>query len=147
MGVQAAEGEKTVEELREEIAELKRWLAKAQEQSVTNFSASVELRSRYEAAVQRINEANDVAKKWRSQAINLKHELSYTKAIAQSVKTVDLEKVYASSARPRFRISNIAFRQPDPRTSAVNGGEEPVVRQVPHQPIGDGVAPSYISMR
>ncbi len=125
----AADGEKSIQELRDEIAQLKRTLAKAQDQTVTNFSTSVELRSKYEAAIQRINEANDVARQWRSQAINLKHELSYTKAIAQTGDTVDLEKVYANV--PHFRISNIASR------------EESTVKA----PKTDEISPSYISMR
>ncbi|MEO7931774.1 MAG: hypothetical protein ABIT76_01310 [Chthoniobacterales bacterium] len=132
----AADGEKSVQELRDEIAQLKRSLAKAQDQSVTNFSASVELRSRYEAAIQRINEANDVARQWRNQAINLKHELTYTKAIAQSGAagdTVDLVKVYAKSNVPHFRISDIPSREVPAPVTITNTD---VI-----------ISPTYISMR
>lgn len=132
----AEDGEKSVQELRDEIAQLKRSLAKAQDQCVTNFSTSVELRSRYEAAIQRINEANDVARQWRNQAINLKHELTYTKAIAQAVtpgETVDMVKVYAKSSAPHFRISDIPSR------------EEPAPATITNTDVI--VSPTYISMR
>lgn len=125
----ADDGEKSVQELRNEVAQLKESLAKAQDASVTNFSASVEMRTKYEAAVQRINEANDVARQWRSKSVSLQRELSYTKAIAAGTTTVDLQKVFTASQTPHFRIDNIPARP------------ESVVRD-------DGVSPTYgITMR
>lgn len=124
----AEEGEKSIQDLRNEIAQLNSSLLKAQDQSVTNFSTSVELRAKFEAAVQRINEANDVARQWRSKSVGLQRELTYTKAIAAGTTTVDLVKVYAATKRPHFRIANIPARA------------ESVVRN-------DGVSPTYISMR
>ncbi len=109
----AADAPESIQDLRNEIAQLKASLAKAQEQSVANFATAVELRSKYEAAVQRIKEANDVARQWRFQAVNMKHELSYAKALAQNARgetTVDLVKAFAKSDVPQFRITNIAAR-------------------------------------
>jgi ElaB/YqjD/DUF883 family membrane-anchored ribosome-binding protein len=124
----AQDGEQTIQNLRNEIAQLKANLAKLQDQSVTNFSTAVELRAKYEAAIQRINEANDVARQWRSKSVGLQRELAYTKAIAAGTTTVDLEKVYAAAKTPHFRIANIPARA------------ESVVRD-------DGVSPNLLSLR
>jgi hypothetical protein len=126
--VHAEDGETSIQNLRNEIAQLKSNLAKLQDQSVTNFSSAVELRAKYEAAILRINEANDVARQWRSKSVTLERELAYTKALAAGTTTVDLVKVYAASKTPHFRINNIPARA------------ESVVRN-------DGVSPTYLSMR
>ncbi len=123
-----AEGiEPSVQDLRNEIAQLKTTLAKAQDQAVSNFETSVQIRQKYEVAVQRIGEANDVARQWRSKSVNLQRELAYAKAIAAGTTTVDLQKVYTASETPHFRIDNIPARA------------EAVIRD-------EGVSP-YISMR
>jgi hypothetical protein len=125
---EATDTAKLIQELREEIAMLRVSLLKAQNQSVTHFASTVQLRAKYELAIQRVNEANDVARQWRSKSVGLQRELAYTKAIAMGETTVDLVKVYEASKTPHFRITNIPAR------------EESVIRH-------DGVSPTYISMR
>lgn len=147
--LQAGETEKTIQELRDEIAQLKRALAKVQEQNVTNFASAVEFRNKFELAVQRINEANEVARQWRGLSVNLQRELSYTRALAEGNAPVEPQSLVASTAAMQQSLASgeprnaQALRVSGALTASTVRKPGPRLAIIPR----DAVAPTYVAMR
>ncbi len=140
----AGETEKTIQEMRDEIAQLKRALVKAQEQSVTNFASAVEFRNKFELAVQRINEANEVAKQWRGLSVNLQRELSYTRALADGTAPVESQSLVASTAAMQESLATgKTLKVPGAVTASAVRTSGPRLAIIPR----DAVAPTYVAMR